>query len=108
MKAQAKPLVVRTRKRIHALQIDVVADNNEPPLRELALDAARRVRQDDCFHSHPRKDANRKYHILRRVSLIEMDAPLHPRNWYRSYFPNDHLSGVPNGCRLRKIRDLRI
>ena len=39
MKTQAEPLVVRTSQWTNALQIDVVADDYKPPLRELAFDA---------------------------------------------------------------------
>ena len=108
MKAQAEPLVVRTSQWINALQIDVVADDYKPPLRELAFDAPGRVRQDHRLHSHSRENTNGKHHVFCRISLIEMDAALHPRNGHRSHFPNDQLPRVPNGCRPRKIRDLSV
>ena len=61
MKTQAEPFVVGTSEWINALQIDVVADDYKPSLRELALDAAGGVRQDDRFHSHTRENSNRKH-----------------------------------------------
>src|SRR2546430_5917547 len=74
MKTQAEPLVVRTSQWTNALQIDVVADDYKPPLRELAFDAPGRVRQDHRFHSHPRENTNGKRHVFCRISLIKMDA----------------------------------
>src|SRR5213082_2737315 len=108
MKTQAEPLVVRTSQWTNALQIDVVADDYKPPLRELAFDAPGRVRQDHRFHSHPRENTNGKRHVFCRISLIKMDAALHARNGNRAYFPNDQLPRVPDGSRPRKIRDLGV
>src|SRR5579885_3648119 len=107
-KTRAEPVIVRTAQRIHALQIDLVLDRYEPALRELRLDAARRVRHDQRLYAHPREDAHRKRDLVDRVAFIQVYAPLHCGH---GDFPNraaDQITAVANGRGARKMRNLGV
>src|SRR5882672_10011960 len=83
-------------------------DNDQLALHKFALDAARRIGKDNGFHAHAGKDADGKRHVLYRVALVEMDAPLHSANRNFSNFADDEGTGVADGGGTRKIRNLRV
>src|SRR5207247_1224003 len=108
VKTQAKPFVVRSGQRIHALQINIIANHHSSFLTELAFDASRSIRQDDRFYSHAGEHADRENYLLGRISFIEMYAALHPGHRHSSHFSDHQLPGVPDGGRPREIRDLPV
>src|SRR6266567_3704402 len=107
-KARAESFLIGARKRIDALQINVIADRHQPPLHEFLLDATRGVRQNDGLHAHAREDADGKRHLLHGITLVKMDAPLHPGHRDRPHFSDDQLAGMTDRGRLRKVRNFRV
>src|SRR5229473_6424530 len=107
-KARAESFLIGARKRIDALQIDVIADHHQPALHEFPFDAARGVRENYGLHAHAPENAYGKDHFLRRIAFIKMHAPLHPGNGNRSHFSDDQLPRMADGRRLRKVRNFRI
>ena len=93
-KARAESFLIGARKRIDALQINMIADHHQPALHEFPFNAARGVRQNDGLHAHAREDADGKRHLLHRITLVKMDAALHPRHRDRSHFSDDQLAGM--------------
>ena len=79
-KALAKSLVVRADQRIRPLQVDVIAQDHQRALVEIAVDAAGGVGKNHGANSHAREHAHRKNHVLQRVAFVEMHAALHRGN----------------------------
>src|SRR5713226_4886599 len=107
-KTQPKALVVRSGERIHALQIDVVLDNHQPPLPELVLDSARRIRQDHGLYAHAREHSYRKRHLFHGITFIKMYAALHPGDGDGAHFADHQPARVPDGGGLWKVRNFRV
>src|SRR5437899_6114573 len=95
-------------ERVGALQIDVVADDDEASLRELFFDTAGGVSEDYHFHAEAREDPDRESDLVRRVAFVEMHSPLHPGDFDAIHFADDQLSGVAYGRGTREVRNLCV
>src|SRR5207302_5716467 len=51
-KSWPKAIFIRANKWVDALQVDVIANDNQPPLAELEIDRAGRIGQDGGLNSH--------------------------------------------------------
>ena len=107
-KTQAETLVIGSDQRIGALKVDVVLDDDQASLLELAIDSACRVGNQRGANSHARHHAHRKNHFALRVALIKMHAPLHGCNGDISHFADHHAPRVSDGRRARKVRDFFV
>ena len=107
-KAHAEAVLVRTDQRIGALEIDVVAQDNQASLLKSEIDPARGVGNQDGADSYPGHHAHRENHFVRRVALVRMHASLHHRHRYVSHFADDHAPRVPDRRGMRKVRNLLV
>ena len=107
-KAHAEAVFVRADQGIDALQIDMVAQNDQASLLEIAIDSARGIGEEHRANSHSRHHAHRKNHLLRRVAFIEMHAALHHRHRRVRHFADHHAPRVADRGGPRKIRDFLV
>src|SRR5207245_1023065 len=105
---RAEALIVRPGERVYALEIDMVAHDDEAALRVFAIDSARRIREDHGFDAHAGKDANRKRDILHGIAFVEMNTALHSGHGDAIHRAEDELAGVADCGGARKIRNLRV
>ncbi len=107
-KARAEIFVVRSGAGVGGVEIDVVFDHHERALREIGVDAAGGVGEDDGANAHAPHDADGKGDVLHRIALIEVHAALHRGDGHVSHFADDEFSGVADGGRDGKVRDLFV
>ncbi len=105
-KAHAEAIVIRPGQRVVSLQVDVVADQHQRALLVGEIDSSRRVGKNDGANSHTLEDPHGEGDLLRRISLIKMDAALHRGHGNSCGHADHHLSGVADGRRKRKSRNL--
>ena len=107
-KAQAEAFVIRSDQRIRALQIDVIAQDDQRPLVIIAVDPAGGVRQYHRADPHARQYAHRKNHFRKRIAFVKMHASLHDGNenfaTTASQFADYQSTGMANRGRTGKIR----
>src|SRR5581483_10830612 len=95
-------------ERVVALQVDVVVHHDQRTLLVVEVNSTGSFGEDQRAHAHAPEHAYRKRDILRRISFIKMDAPLHSGDWHPSRFPYDHVSRMPNGSGKGKRRNFGI
>ncbi len=103
-----KARVFRSHQWILPLKIDVVFDHHQPALSVIQIDAAGSVGQDRCAHSHAGENAHRKHHGLRRITFIQVHAPLHDHHWPLANVAQNQLACVPHGRGARKMWNLVV
>ena len=106
--ARAEALIVGTAERVGALQVEVIADEDQRALAVLRVDAAGGVGQQQRPHSQASKNANRERRLLRRVAFVLMHTALHDRDRHLAEFANDQPAGVADGGRAREKRNLLV
>src|SRR5580704_4282985 len=106
--ARAEFIGVGAGEGVGALQIDVIADDDEASLGEFFLDAAGGVGEDDGFDAEAGKNANGKGDVLRRVAFVEMDAALHASDFDAVDLADDELAGVADSGGAGEVRDFCV
>ncbi len=107
-KAHAEALLIRADQGIDALQIDMVAQDDQPSLLEVQVDPAGGIGEKHGANPHPGHHAHRKNHLLRRVAFVEMHAALHHRHGSVRHFADHHPPRVANRRGPRKIRNFLV
>src|SRR5580700_3181988 len=107
-KARAEFIDVGPGEGICALQIDVIADDDEASLGEFFFYAAGGVGEDDGFDAEAGKNANGKGDVLRRVAFVEMDAALHASDFDAVDLADDELAGVADSGGAGEVRDFCV
>ena len=67
-------LDVRTDKRVHPHEIDVIADDHKVARTERRIDSARGVREEECLATHPPQDLDRQHDRFPSRALVVMAA----------------------------------
>src|SRR5277367_2916613 len=101
-KARAEAVVVGTDERMNALEIEVIADDDERALGELQIDAAGGVGENGGANAEAAEDAHGKRDLLRGVAFVEMDAALHGGDGDVFDFANHQTAGVADGGGTRE------
>src|SRR6185437_2300007 len=107
-KARAEALVIRSDQRIFSLQINVVANHNQPALAVIKIDRAGGVGEDGRADANASEDAHRKNHFPARISFIEMNAALHRGDRNLAGFSDREPAGMPWNGRARESRNFLV
>src|SRR6185369_4770600 len=93
-KTWSKSLVVWTNQRIHAHQVEMIADHHQRALAQLHVDAARRIREYQRFNTQQTEGAHRKRDFFKRVTFVVMHSPLHRQHRNAIDFPDYESTSV--------------
>ena len=104
----AESLVVRPDQRVAPEQVDVIVDDHQRALRELSIDAASGVGEDQLLHSdashHPGSEGNGR----QVVAFVEVHPPGKRSDARALDRPDDETSGVADDAGRRPIREIGI
>src|SRR5579872_5370553 len=79
-KAWSETLIVWAHEWIVALQVDVIRNQYQRTLRVFRVDTAGSVGQDQRTNAHSTQNSRGKSDLARRISLIQVNPPLHNRD----------------------------
>ena len=95
-------------QRVMAGHVDEVGQHHQAALREIQVDPARRVGDNERFHAKERHHAHRHGDILQVISLIIVEAPLHHAHALPVEGACPPASGVTGGGGHGESRDVLI
>src|SRR6185437_14163987 len=96
---RAKALLIRTDESISALQIDVIAQNDQASWRELRSDSPRRIGEQHALDSYATKDAHWERHAQHAMSFVVVNASLHHGHRNFADAADHQIAGMPFGSR---------
>ena len=106
--ARPETVVVGSKERVGALEIDVITESNQRSFGILQINTTSGIGQDHGFDAHSCENTNRKRDFFGSVTFVEMHAALHPCDGNIPDVSDNQLSSVPDGGRLRKVRNLLV
>ena len=89
-------------------QVDMVGDDHQVAHAERGIDPARSVRHEEVFDAQLLHDAHRESHLLHRVALVVVEAPLHGHDLAALDRAEDHTPLVPLDGRNGETRDIFV
>ena len=80
------------------MQVDVVPNRHQAPLRIIAIDPTCGVGEDHRLDSHTGEDANGQNDFLGGITFVEMHAALHAGHRNVANIADHQTPGVPDSC----------
>ncbi len=86
----------------------MIANDNQCATSVSRVDAPSGIGEHDSFDPHAGENAHGKRNLLRRISLVKVNASLHGGDGDAIDGADDQIAGVADRCALRERRNLRI
>ncbi len=106
--ARAEAIIIRAGQRILSLQIDVVGEHDQCTLLVLPIDAAGCVGKNHGANVHAVKHPHGESDFPGGIAFVQVHASLHGGHRHAGGVSDHHLSGVTQGGRARKERNVGI
>src|SRR5205085_10488258 len=103
-KTWSESFIVWTTQRTSTHQIQVIADHHQCALRQLDVNSARGVRQNQRLNAEQFESADRKRDLFKRVTFVVMHPALHRQKRHAVDFPDHETTRVTFGGRTHKPR----
>jgi hypothetical protein len=107
-KARPEALVVEADQRVGGEQVDVIGDQHQVTRREIAIDAARRVADDQRTHAELLHERRRVRHRAHVVAFVVVKAPLHGDDFDLADPSEHHPPGVACDRRRGEVRHIAV
>ena len=99
---------VRSPERVAAHKVDMVSQHHQVAYLEMRVAATAGVRYEQRLYTQFAEHPDRERHLLQRISLVEVETPLHGNHHLLAQLANNQLALVTFHGRYWEVRDIMI